>query len=781
MKTRLFLFIFLLPALVYGQEKTSKSYTLQGKVADMASRLPLTGATLSTVGSTGVTLTDKAGIFSLVVPGGLLRLRCQYIGYRSLDTTITVNDNQRINFLLSPSLQTLGQVNIQSTVSAHKQLSTLNVAILQGSELDQTRGLSLGDALKSITGVTTFQTGPSIAKPVIHGLTGSRVLILNNGVALEAQQWGQEHAPEVDPFIANQIQVIKGADGIRYGADAIAGVISVNPKPLPADTGVMDGEVNAVGMTNSRLGAFSAMLEGALGKKLPGLSYRVQGTFKRSGDVSTPNYLLGNTGLLESDFSAAVQYYHRNYGIEGYYSNFYTKIGIEFGTDVGSYSDILMRISEANPPTTYPFSYFIDRPYQTVDHSTAKLKGFYNISDSSKLDVQYAYQVNTRTEYEELSLSASLNPAIYLQIHTSTLDLNYEHKDGGGFSGSVGATGMNQGNIRLYGYLIPNFVDYDGGAYAIEKYKHKKWLFEAGGRYDYRWLRAFAFDANAARIDVTTTHYSGTSATLGTTYNFTDNLKLTGNYSAAFRPPSINELYIDGVHASLAEFEVGDANLKTEQANNFNLQLNYATHWLNIDLEGYYNHINNFIFEEPTGQFYHSQGGELLKFQYTQGNVNFRGIDLGIKVKPADSLDVISKSSLIYAWNETIHDYQIYTPPMRLQNGIIYHFGSLGPFKHFLIGADDIFVAKQNHVPAGYDFAPPPNAYNLIDAHIGFKLNINKTYADIDIAATNLTNVAYKDYLDRFRYFADEPGRNIVFRLRVPFQILTNNNKSINN
>jgi iron complex outermembrane recepter protein len=144
-------------------------------------------------------------------------------------------------------------------------------------------------------------------------------------------------------------------------------------------------------------------------------------------------------------------------------------------------------------------------------------------------------------------------------------------------------------------------------------------------------------------------------------------------------------------------------------------------------------------------------------------------------------LEITSKSSLIYAWNETINNYLIYTPPLRLQNGAAYHFGKTGPFRDLVLGAEDIYVAKQNDVPAGYDFAPPPNAYNLIDAHIGFKLLINKTDADFDIAANNLTNVAYKDYLDRFRYFADEPGRNIIFRLRVPFKILTNNNKSINN
>jgi iron complex outermembrane receptor protein len=760
----------------FGQNNQANSYVVSGTVFDVSGKQPLAAATIADAGSSNGTFSDKNGRFKLTVPSGQLHLKCLYVGYLTADTIISVNSDTRIDFYLKPSPQTLNEVNITSGVAPSKEIATQNLTVLQGAALEQTRGLSLGDALKSITGVTTFQTGPSIAKPVIHGLTGSRVLILNNGVALEAQQWGQEHAPEIDPFIANQIEVIKGAAGIRYGADAISGVISVNPKPLPTDTGIMDGEVNAVGMINSRLGAFSAILEGAFGKKVPGLSYRIQGTYKRAGNTSAPDYILGNTGLLEDDFSAALQYYHKNYGIEGYYSYFNTKIGIESDTEVGSISDLELRIAEGRPVTAYDFSYFIDRPYQMVNHSTAKIKGFYNISDSSKLELQYDYQVNTRQEYELLSFSPSLSPALYLQIHTASVNANWDHKDGHGFSGSIGLSGMNQGNIRMYEYLIPNYIDYDGGAYAIEKYRNNNWLFEAGLRYDYRWLRAFAFDANAAKIDVTTTHYSGNSATIGATYDITNKLKLTGNYSATFRPPSINELYIDGVHQSIGEFEIGDPNLKTERANDFSLDLNYSGNWLAVDLEGYYNFINDFIFEEPTGSYYHAPSGALLEFDYTQANVYFRGVDLGITVKPVDSLEINSKSSLIYAWNEAINNYLIYTPPMRLQNGVTYHFGSFGPFKNFLAGVEDIYVAKQTDVPPGYDFAPPPGAYNLIDAHIGFKITINKTYADFEIAANNLMNVAYKDYLDRFRYFADEPGRNIVFRLRVPFKILNKNN-----
>jgi iron complex outermembrane receptor protein len=758
--------------MAYSQGNRAPYFTISGFVKDYTNGSALPHATL-TVGDI-TTQTGVTGKFTLKVNQGEIHLSCIYVGYQKIDTVFRFTGDIHLDLLLKTDKTALKEVVIQGVTDPHKEIATQNLSILEGSALDQTRGLSLGDALKSVNGVTTFQTGPSIAKPVIHGLTGSRVLILNNNVALQAQQWGQEHAPEIDPFIANQIEVIKGAAGIRYGADAIAGVVSVNPKPLPTDTGVIDGETNLVGMTNSRLGAASAMLEGAGGKKLAGFSYRIQGTYKTAGNSSTPGYILGNTGLREGDYSAAVQYYHKNYGIEAYYSDFDTKLGIEYDTEVGSISDLQLKIAIGHPVTAYPFSYFIDRPYQLVNHSTAKVRGFWNFSDSSKLSLQYAYQVNTRQEYEELSFSTSLAPALYLQIHTSTIDLNWDHIDGHGFSGSFGLSGMNQGNIRMYEYLIPNYVDYDGGVYGMEKLTKGKWLFEGGIRYDYRWLQAYAFDANAAKINTTTTSYSGMSGTAGASYHLTDDLKLTANYSAAFRPPSINELYIDGVHQSIGEFEVGDPNLKTEHANDFSLALNYSNRWIALDLNGYYNRINNFIFEEPTGNYYHAQSGALLEFDYTQANVFFRGIDFGMTLKPVEKLEITSKSSLIYAWNETIHNYLIYTPPMRLQNGANYHFGNAGPLRDFVVGAEDVYVAKQNDVPPGYDFAPAPNAYSLINAHIGFKIKLSGSDANFDVAANNLTNVAYKDYLDRFRYFADEPGRNIIFRLRVPFTIANN-------
>jgi iron complex outermembrane receptor protein len=771
--TLFFCLVLLLSATgLHSQDKVSGSlFTINGTITDAASKSALVAASVSEVGTSYGQVSDARGQYSLKLIAGSVHMRCEYVGYLSIDTTFVLVKNVHLNFSLKSLPNSLAEVSIKSAQITHQDIATQNLTVLQGTELERTRGLSLGDALKSITGVTTFQTGPSIAKPIIHGLTSNRILIMNNGVRLEAQQWGSEHAPEIDPFIANKLEVIKGAAGIRYGSDAIAGVILVAPKELPTIPGTMAGEVNAVGMTNSRLGAFSAMLEGAFGKKLEGLSYRIQGSYKRAGNTSTANYILGNTGLSENDFSAAVQYYHKNYGIEAYYSDFNTKLGIMSGTEVGSISDLILRIAEPAPLPPASFSYFIDRPYQTVNHSTLKLKGFWNFDNGNKLEVQYADQINTRQEFDLLSFSPSLAPALYLQIKTATGDINYEHKEGD-FSGSVGLSGMNQGNVRMYEYLIPNFVDNDGGAYILEKYKHGNWLLEAGARYDYRSLVAYKFNDTVAKIERIPTHYQSPSTTFGATYSITDNFKISGNYSSAFRAPTVNELYSNGVHQTLISYEVGDPNLQTEKASNFSVNLNYTSTWFLADIQAYYNNINNFIFLQPSGQYIRVQSGSLLEFNYTQANVYFRGLDLGFIIKPTDSLDINSKSSLIYGYNKTIHDYLIYTPPTRLQNGLTYHFGSLGALKNVSLGAENLYVAKQTKVPANQDYAPPPGAYSLYNAHLGFKLLLNKTYADVDVAVNNLTNVNYKDYLDRFRYFAAEPGRNIILRLRVPFKII---------
>ncbi|MBL0052920.1 MAG: hypothetical protein IPP29_16105 [Bacteroidetes bacterium] len=185
---------------------------------------------------------------------------------------------------------------------------------------------------------------------------------------------GIEHAPEVDPFIANKLSVIKGANSIRYGSDAIAGVILIETKPLRDSAGI-GGELNLIGMTNGRAGTASAYLEGNF-KKLNPLSWRVQGTLKQGGNISAPDYILVNTGLKEYNFSYALGWKKKNYGAEIFYSQFNTTFGIFSASHIGNLTDLNKAFNSPVPLETGTFTYKIGRPFQHTEHELFKLKSF---------------------------------------------------------------------------------------------------------------------------------------------------------------------------------------------------------------------------------------------------------------------------------------------------------------------------------------------------------------------------------------------------------------------
>ncbi|MBK7882797.1 MAG: TonB-dependent receptor plug domain-containing protein [Chitinophagaceae bacterium] len=187
---------------------------------------------------------------------------------------------------------------------------------LSGKALQETRGLSLSEALTKINGVTMLQTGSTISKPIIHGLHSNRILTINNGVRQEGQQWGNEHAPEIDPFIADKLTVIKGVDELKYGSDAIGGVVLVDPKPLRNKPGYA-AEINTAYFTNNRQYVLSGVFEQQL-KKISAFTYRVQGTFKKAANAATPGYRLNNTASEEKNFSITAGFKKEN-SVQNYF------------------------------------------------------------------------------------------------------------------------------------------------------------------------------------------------------------------------------------------------------------------------------------------------------------------------------------------------------------------------------------------------------------------------------------------------------------------------------
>ena len=750
--------------------------TLAGRVADQRTGEALPGTVLRLDETGTAEAADPDGHYHFHgLCAGTYHLRGSFVGYGEAVLVITLKSSAVKNLALKADAQQLGNVQVTGE-KEEVPLVSQQQATLSGAALRQTRGLSLGEALKSITGVYSIQTGPTISKPVIHGLYGNRVLILNNGVRQEGQQWSSDHAPEIDPFTATRLSVIKGAASIRYGADAIGGVVLVEPAALP-DTAGVGGELNLVGMSNSRLGAVSGFVQTAVvdsASAFRGLSARLQGTLRGAGNAQTAHYYLNNTGLREQNFSAALGYHRAIGGAlvggEAFYSRFDTRLGIFSGSETGSITDLATAIGRERPLTPDVFSYTVARPYQAVVHELLKVRAHADLSRAGTVEATFARQTDARSEYgDQLPFNPVLGdvPDLYLSLTTHTLDLAWTTPKNPAWSATVGVAGSTQANVRAYQFLIPNFRNYGAGVYALGKHTGQRLTLEAGLRYDYRWLRAFFLNDRTVTVETPTTIYQAVTGTLGGVLALGSGLTLSANLGTAWRPPTVNELYAAGVHQSAATYEQGNATLTREQAYNGTLSVNYANTQVEAEVGGYVNYIQNYIFLRPALRYIRTVRGAYPVFDYTQANVIFRGVDAHVSYRPVPALTASTALSLLWAYNQTAGDYLIYAPPQRLQTSLRYAFGAAASGPYFEI--NNLLVARQTRAPQAGDYAPPPAGYALWGAAAGTTLHLGRQPVDISLSATNLLNAEYRDYLNRFRYYAADLGRNVQLRVRVPF------------
>lgn len=751
------------------------SINLIGKVKDGNILTSLPNATIFIKELNKKIVADKNGSFHVPnICAGTYTVQLCYIDYDTLFQSIQITSDTTTSFLLYKRVNQLQNVTVTSYNNLRKdQLSTITSTDIKGSQLFKTMGSTLGESLKSIAGLNSLQTGPSLSKPIIHGMHSNRVLILNNGIKQEGQQWGSEHAPEIDPFIASKITILKGAASVRYGSDAIVGVVLLEPQPLAPQKNI-EGELNAVAETNGRMGVASGMLEGKI-NKLEGFNWRMQGTLKRAGNFKTANYYLENTGLYEGDYSLTANYIKKNFGAEVYYSSYYNKIGIFSGSHVGNVADLDSAFARKVPITPSYFSYTIDRTYQNVNHDLFKANAYYNFSNGSKLEAVFGSQKNRRDEYDiDYPYSTDPNvlkmPQISFTIRTQTLDIIYDLATMNNFSGSIGISGETQGNVfRGIRYLVPNFRNYSGGVFIIEKYTKKKLTLEAGARYDYKWLRSY-FLNNTTLIPYNQTHdYSNVTGTVGATYRFNSQFSLNANIGSAWRAPSVNELYINGIHLSAASYEKGDSLLQSERSYDFTVTAKYESKKFAAEIDLYDNIINNFIYAKPALHPITLISGTYPLFQYTQENVNLKGIDLDVTYNFIKHFSIESKTSVLRAWNKTINDYLIFMPADRFDNTLKYELPALGKLTNAYISLQNLTVLKQTRVPPNSDYVDPPPGYSLFNANIGFATKIGKKLLNIDLGAYNFTNVAYRDYLNRFRYYADDLGIDVILKMKIIF------------
>ncbi len=768
---RIILLLLVLIAAQHSQAQNACSCFVKGTVRDQHSNQPIAGATVLLVGQNNGVFTDEKGQYQIgnLCPGSY-ELECRIVGYGTFRQKLDLTAGHEENFNLKEEEVHLKDVEI----TAHRTDAPASqpLVTLSGNDLEQTRGQNLGESLKGITGITSMQTGSSISKPVIHGMHSNRVLIMNNGVRQEGQQWGSEHAPEIDPFVATRLSVVKGAAGVRYGSDAIGGVILVEPQELPFNKSI-SGELNTVGFSNGRQGVASGTLQGGI-KGFSGFGWRAQGTIKRGGNIQTPNYFLDNTGLSEKNFSLSAGYRKKGFGVDLFYSRFDTQIGIFSGSHIGSVTDLLNVIKNGEPFVKSGFSYAINRPNQNVTHDLLKAEVHYHFNDGNRIQWTIAEQLNNRNEFDlhrprNDSIAALNHPELTFKLNTLTNDVVWDHKPiSGKITGQVGVSTLYQYNLMSGRPLIPNFNQFNIGLFWIERYAKNGWELEAGARYDYRTLATHRIvSRKQVSNDFSFANFSGT---LGATKNLSDKFSARLNFGSAWRAPNVSELFSDGVHHGAAAYEKGDSTLRPEKALNTIGSIRYGGNKLTVELGGYFNYIGDYIYLKPQPDPILTIRGAFPYFKYTQTDAVFEGIDLSVGWEFAKNLTLNSKLSYLRVYDKRNDNYIVMIPPNRLDNGVRYQLPKMGSFTESYFSIGNLFVAQQKRVPPASDFAPPPSAYNLWNIQAGTSIHLTeKNTLEIGLSVQNLFNTVYRDYMNRFRYYSDDMGRNTSIRLKWKF------------
>ncbi|RYD55210.1 MAG: TonB-dependent receptor [Sphingobacteriales bacterium] len=689
-------------------------------------------------------------------------------GYEHYVEVINITGKADLRFKLVHVEHMLHEVSIQDErthVSLIQNKEQLNKEAIAANS-----GRTLTEMLQTVNGVSMLSNGGTISKPVIHGMHSNRIVLLNNGVRQEDQQWGGEHAPNIDPFLANNVTVVKGAAGVRYGTDAIAGVVLVEPAPLRTKPGT-DGEVNLAGFSNNRMGALSAMAEHNF-KELPALTVRLQGTFRKGGNYPTPDSWVANSGVEEKNYSVAAGWKKRHYSLETFYSHFDTKLAVYRGAHTGNQEDLMAAIESPVPLVKAGFTYDIARPMQRVKHDLLKTKLLVE-TKYGVLNVTHAYQHNYRQEYDVVRIDRS-NAQLNLTLNTQSLNANFDHRQWQNLSGSIGIDGFYQENFFQPGdrLFIPNFRSFNGAFYAIERYRGKNWTLEGGLRYDSRTYEVFNPEGADQRVVRYAFDFNNVSGTLGFKHQYNDTWNWSLTLSNAWRAPQPNELFSAGLHHSAARIELGNKTLKPEQAYHVNFEAHHEIKdKLRFDISVYMQYINDYIYLNP-GTPIQTIRGFFKSFNYQQTNALLNGSDAMVTYNWNKYLQSTVKASFLRAEDLKKRDWLIQMPSDRAATTTKFTTDINEFFKQFYVGVTGRVVLQQVRIPGNFstiDYPLPPDTYSLVDFESGVQMSYKGQPVYLSVSVYNALNSTYRDYMDAFRYFLDQQGRNVAVRLRVPF------------
>lgn len=691
------------------------------------------------------------------------------------------------------------------TVHGERPTSVSTSESLAGAELARARGQGLADTLAGMSGVTTLRgTAGGMSKPIIRGHVGRRNLIIVDGIRHEGQDWGIDHAPEVDPYGADRITVVKGAGTTRFGAKAIGGVVLLEARPLPQRPGVR-AELGTVGYSNPLGGGGSARVDYAPARAR-GFAIRVEGNMARHRATLTPDYALDNTG--SSTWNAATQlgYTSHAFDLGVGYRVMRARGGICTCLRISSPEDFESSLERSRPvdADSYRADFAIERPRQEIWHHLTFARARVGLGRAGELHALYSFQFNDRKEFEVVRQSVQ-GPQLEFGLATHAGEVRFEHARAElrawSLVGTLGATYNHQRNeFRAASPLIPDYRQSGWSVYDVERFVHERAEFELGARYEglHReaslgerdWLGQNAsgrLDAakcrageSGGRCEHVFHTVSGTLGALVRPIKRAPELAWRLQLHTSARIPSIDEQFMNGAAPSFPILGVGSSKIGRERSWGGESTLQYDGDWLLVEAAGHAAYIDDYIYFVPQRQegqcapLSCTSRGPLPVFAFTPVDAFFGGGELRFNVRaPRLPLGLAGSASWVRALDMTTRAPLAFVPADRYWLAGRYYFPDTRVSGRGYIELNTTVVARQRRYPPDVDFAAPPPAYVLLGAGAGVEFMSERRVFRLSLIGTNLLNTRYRDYTSLLRYFADEAGWGLQLRFSVDFEVLT--------
>lgn len=765
---------------VVSDEDRDAKLSITFRVVSEQSKDPLIGAVVRCEGVTKPSVTDIDGRCTVSFSHTVERVKVtvSYLGYKTMTRVVSIPDTRMVTLQLKDDSKQLDNVTVVGQ-KRHTSVLQQSSAISQEA-LEKGGATSLAKLLETVPGVSSISTGNTIAKPVIQGMHSSRILLMNNGVRLESQSWGADHAPELDYTGSSMVEVVKGAECIRYGFGAMGGVVLLNDAPLPYENKKVkvNGNVNVGYDTNARGFSGSGTVE--TGYKQYGL--RLHGMYTKGGDYHTADYVLNNTGYNTISFSALAGWQGRKLTATLFSSIYYQRSGIYYASKISDLSQLIKRFEygRPDPETVKPFSYEIKPPFQQSQHVTLKGELKWELNPNHHLNFTLSFQENLRQEFENRKKTQwSWIPMQDLMLKTYKFDALWQAKwKKWKMTTDAGLSNTYQTNFNYPGTkqpaFVPNFAALSMGGYFLHKAEFGKLQCALGMRYDFRVLSVNGYSSlsNYTYYDDFKL-YSNFTMSLATHYQFSDKWDARANIGWSWRPPDINELYAIGLQDG-SYWVVGNKNLASERGYKLVLGTKYRNTWFSVEPSFFFQRINSYIYDHiGTGKdrFHNHPSGKYPKFIYDQDDVKLYGGDVEATVKPVQGLTLVGKGEWMFARNLTHNDWLPFMPSDRYGLSATYDLPLSKDYKYrSSLSLSGIYVTKQNRFDPDKDLVPDsPPAYFLLNGTAEFRIALPQNRElKFMIVGDNILNALYKEYTDRFRYYAHERGAN--FSLRTLFK-----------